>query len=361
MSLKETGELIKAILNNVKISWIGMAIIILLLILFCVIKWILSKYKKGKRTIKENVKEFCRDLINLKVWKRIILCIVVVILCVLVFVFCYLVKKPSPYQEIAILNDENEIIYPIGVDILNEKIIGEYTFFTYNTSQMIGDKIITYPVLYKWQKGKIAEKISKDACPHFEVIKNSVIYLNSTLADLSHGELYVARPDGMNKRVMEEELYDFSVDDEYIYFTYCFDTIGAGLEGHALYRIDLNGNHMTRMAYEISSPILKGSHYNVRIENGWAIYSNYKIQIENEANGLEKVVLLENTDDDWIYYTSNRLIKAKPDGTEQIVLDEADDFWYQIDKIEGEYIFYQKGNDKYKIDINGENKEKLND
>jgi hypothetical protein len=163
---------------------------------------------------------------------------------------------------------------------------------------MIGDKIITYPVLYKWQKGKIAEKISKGACPHFEVIKNSVIYLNSTLADLSHGELYVARPDGMNERVMEEELYDFSVDDEYIYFTYCFDTIGAGLEGHALYRMDLNGNHMTRMAYQISSPILKGSHYNVRIENGWAIYSNYKIQIENEANGLEKVVLLENTDDD---------------------------------------------------------------
>lgn len=183
MSLKQTGELIKSILNNVKISWIGMAIIILLLILFCVIKWILSKYKKGKRTIKENVKEFCRDLTNLKVWKRIILCIVVVILCVLVFVFCYLVKKPSSYQEIAILNDENEIIYPIGVDILNEKIIGEYTFFTYNTSQVIGDKIITYPVLYKWQKGKIAEKISKDACPHFEVIKNSVIYLNSTLAD----------------------------------------------------------------------------------------------------------------------------------------------------------------------------------
>ena len=34
MSLKETGELIKSILNNVKISWIGMAIIILLL-MYC--------------------------------------------------------------------------------------------------------------------------------------------------------------------------------------------------------------------------------------------------------------------------------------------------------------------------------------
>ena len=51
----------------------------------------------------------------------------------------------------------------------------------------------------------IAERISEDACPHFEVVKNSVIYLNSTLVDYSHGQLYVARPDGMNERVMEEE------------------------------------------------------------------------------------------------------------------------------------------------------------
>jgi len=50
------------------------------------------------------------------------------------------------------------------------------------------------------------------------------------------------------------------------------------------------------------------------------------------------------------------LIKAKPDGTEQVVLDGVDDFWYQIDKIEGGWIYYQKGNDKYKIDINGNNK-----
>ena len=83
-----------------------------------------------------------------------------------------------------------------------------------------------------------------------------------------------------------------------------------------------------------TSPSLQGSHYNVTIEDGWAIYPNYKIQIGNQADGLEKVVLLDSTDEDWIYYTSNRLIKTKPDRNEQVVLDNEDNFCYQIDKIE---------------------------
>ena len=45
--------------------------------------------------------------------------------------------------------------------------------------------------------------------------------------------------------------------------------------------------------------------------------------------------------------------------TEQVVLDDEDDFWYQIDKIESGWIYYQKGNGKYKIDINGNNKVKI--
>lgn len=357
--INEIIEFVKSIISNVKISWIGMAIIILLLIIFLIVKWILGKYKKGKSTIKENFKEFWNDLRNLKGWQKVIFGVGGVIFCVFVFGVCYQIKKPNPYQEIAILNNQDEVIYPIGVDILNERKVGDFTFFTYNMTEMIGNDVITYPALFKWKEGKLAERISEGACPHFEVVKNSVIYLNSTLVDSSHGQLYVAGPDGMNERVMEEELYDFSVDDEYIYFTYCFDTVGVGLEGHALHRMDLNGDNIITVAYELSSPSLQGSHYNVSIEDGWAIYSNYKIQIGNRADGLEKVVLLDSTDEDWIYYTSNMLIKAKPDGTEQVVLDGVDDFWYQIDKIEGGWIYYQKGNDKYKIDINGNNKVKI--
>lgn len=358
-SINEIIEFVKSIISSVKISWIGMAILILLLNLFVIVKWIISKYKKGKTTIKENFGEFWDDLTNLKVWQKVILGVGVVIFCIFVFGVSYWIKKPNPYQEIAILNNQNEVIFPIGVDILNETTVEEFTYFTYNTSEMIGDEVITYPALYKWKAGKLAERISEGACPHFEVVRNSVIYLNSTLVDFSHGKLYVARPDGMNERIMEEELHDFLIDDEYIYFTYCFDTVGVGLDGHALHRMDLNGNNIVTVAYELSSPSLHDSHYNVSIEDGWAIYSNYKIQIGNPADGLEKVVLLDSTDEDWIYYTSNRLIKAKPDGTEQVVLDDVDDFWYQIDKIEDGWIYYQKGNDKYKIDIDGKNKAKI--
>lgn len=225
--INEMIEFVKSIKSIVKISWIGMAIIILLLIIFVIVKWILGKYKKEKSIIKENFNEFWNDLINLKGWQKVILVIGGVIFCVLIFGVCYWIKKPNPYQEIAILNNQNEVIYPIGVDILNERKVGEFTFFTYNMTEMIGNDVVTYPALFKWKEGELAERISEDACPHFEVVKNSVIYLNSTLVDYSHGQLYVARPDGMNERVMEEELYDFSVDDESIYFTYCFDTVGV--------------------------------------------------------------------------------------------------------------------------------------
>lgn len=61
------------------------------------------------------------------------------------------------------------------------------------------------------------------------------------MEDLSHGKLFIARPDGINKRVIEEEIYNFSIENNYIYFVYCFDTVGVGLDGHALHRMELNG------------------------------------------------------------------------------------------------------------------------
>ena len=117
--INEMIEFVKSIKSIVKISWIGMAIIILLLIIFVIVKWILGKYKKEKSIIKENFNEFWNDLINLKGWQKVILVIGGVIFCVLIFGVCYWIKKPNPYQEIAILNNQDEVIYPIGVDILH--------------------------------------------------------------------------------------------------------------------------------------------------------------------------------------------------------------------------------------------------
>ena len=121
-------EIVNSIISNVKIGWIGMAIIILLLIIFLIVKCILGKYKKEKRIIKENFKEFWNDLRNLKGWKKVILGVGGVIICVFVFGVCYQIKKPNPYQEIVILNNQNEVIYPIGVDILNERKVGDFIF-----------------------------------------------------------------------------------------------------------------------------------------------------------------------------------------------------------------------------------------
>lgn len=302
---------------------------------------------------------FDNETKNKKAWWKVAVIVGAVFGCACIICVIHWVKKPQPYEEIAILSDNNEVIYPTNTDILNEAVVDKSTFFTYKTSETIGDSIITYPALYKWEKGHPAERISDGACPHFEVADNRVIYLDSTMGDFSHGQLCMIELDGLNKSILEKEVGDFSIDKEYIYFTYCFDTVGAGLSGHALYRMDLNGDNIVAVSYELSGPDLMGGHNGVYIEDGWAMYDNYKIELGNPADGLEKVVLLEDTDAEWIYYTTNRLIKAKPDGSEQVVLDDIDDFWYSINKIENGWIYYQKGNDLYKIDIDGNHKEKI--
>ncbi len=359
MSLNDVTSFVDFIANNKSIHWIIVSLLIIIFSLIGIGMWILGKYKKSKKTIIENLDEFRIDFKNFKMKYKVFLGIIMVLLCIMVFAFVRKVKIEGSYLTIALLDENDEVIYPIGVDILKEEVVDEYTFFTYEMSEIIGDDIITYPVLYKWKKGELAERLSEYACPHFEIVKSSIVYLNSTLTDLSHGQIFVARPDGLNKRIQEKEVYDFTIDGEYIYFSYCFDTIGVGLDGHALYRMDLNGNNKVKVAYELSSPILRGNHFDVVVEDGWAVYDNYMIELGYPANGLEKVVLLDNINDEWIYYTSNRLIKATPDGLEQEILDDDNDFWYEIDNIDDNWIYYRKGNDLYKIDTDGNNKSKI--
>lgn len=345
-------EIIDTIINAK--SWEGFAVIVI-----SIIGLVIFKYKSIKKSAIENSRELWNDYMGLKPWSKVVWGYIVVILFLILGYVFYQRIKPNPYQEIALLNNQNEVVYPIGVDIFNEAQVGDYVFFRYKVKEKIGDDEFEYLALYRWKKGELAERISERACPHFEVARNSIIYLDSTLGDLSHGQLYVARPDGTRERVIEEELYDFSVEHDYIYYVYCYDTVGVGLEGHALHRMDINGDNIITVAYEVSGPDLRGDKYSFRIEDGWAIYSNYKIKTDKQADGLEKVVLLESIKEEWIYYTSNKLIKARPDGTEQVVLDDEDDFWYKIIKIEDGWIYYYKGEDMYKIDINGNNKEMI--
>ena len=128
-----------------------------------------------------------------------------------------------------------------------------------------------------------------------------------------------------------EEIYR---DDKYIYYVYCFDTTGVGIEGHALHRMNLDGSNEIIAAYEVSSDILKCSHFDYKIKKGWVYYKNFKMELGNPASGLEKIVMNDIGDNDWIYYITNQLIKAKKDGSQRVVLDGEDTFDYEIEKVE---------------------------
>lgn len=68
--------------------------------------------------------------------------------------------------------------------------------------------------------------------------------------------------------------------------------------------------------------------------------------------------MTDKTDIDWLYYTTNQLIKAKPDGTSQIILDEEDSFGIKLIN-RWKVDLLSKGKDKYKIDEDGNNKSLL--
>ena len=211
-------------------------------------------------------------------------------------------------KELVIIVD-GEIIYPSDEDIIDEKKAGDWVYFRY---MLEDDEIsISYPALFRYQEGEcIAERVNWGSCHTYEVLGDYVYYLNSTTAVKDHGELYVSDPDGKNERKLEEELFDFQiVDEKYIYYTYRHDTVGVGL----------------------GAP----------------------------ADGYEKIVCKDIGDNDWIYYVTNRLMKARRDGSEQTELDGVDDYDYHIEKVEDDWIYYTKGGEKYRIRTDGTGKEKM--
>lgn len=81
------------------------------------------------------------------------------------------------------------------------------------------------------------------------------------------------------------------------------------------------------------------------------------------ANGLERIELLSETNDTedvCIYYVTNRLIKAKKDGSSLIELDEKDSHSYEIKRSDSNWIYYTKAGISYKIRKDGTGKEKIN-
>ena len=267
--------------------------------------------------------------------------------------------RETQWKRELVISVDGDVIYPISIDIKDEQKVGDWIYFRYRLEETNGDDTIVYPALFRYKEDVcIAERVNERACYSFEVVDDCVYYLDSTTYSQDHGELYVARPDGKNERLLEEELYEFQiVDEKYIYYVYRHDTVGAGIEGHALHRMNLDGSDIMIAAYEVSGVDFGISHFGYKVVDGWVDCGTFKIELGEPADGYEKVVFNDIGDNDWVYYVTNRLMKARKDGSERVELDDADDYWYEIEKIEDDWIHYYKGGEKYKIQTDGTGKE----
>ncbi|MDE6663941.1 MAG: DUF5050 domain-containing protein [Lachnospiraceae bacterium] len=262
-----------------------------------------------------------------------------------------------------VIEIDGDKIYPIAADMMDEQKAGDWIYFRYILEETYGNYTVDYPVLFRYKEGdNIAERVSKSACYSYEIVGEYLYYLDSTMDSQAHGALYVSKLDVTDERLLGEELYDFQiVDEQYIYYTYSYDTIGVGLEGHALHRMNLDGSEKMIAAYEVSGIDMGTSHFNYKVEDGWVDCGTFKMKIGEPADGFEEIVFKDIGDNDWVYYVTNRLIKARKDGSERMELDGVDDYNYEIESIEDDWIYYIKGGEKYKIRTDGSGKEAVTD
>ena len=146
-----------------------------------------------------------------------------------------------------------------------------WVYFRYILTETYNDYTVTYPALFRYQEDVcMVERVNDRACYLFEIVGDRVYYLDSSISYQDHGELYVSKVDGEDKRILEDELFGFQiVDEQYIYYTYRYDTVGVGLEGHALYRMNLDGSERMIAAYEVSGTDMNTSHFDYKVEDGW--------------------------------------------------------------------------------------------
>lgn len=267
---------------------------------------------------------------------------------------------PAPLTDKELVIEiDGDKIYPTAADVMDEQKAGDWVYFRYMVEETYNNYTVVYPVLFRYKEGdNIAECANKSACYSYEIVGDYLYYLDSTMDSQAHGALYVSKLDGTDERLLEEELYDFQiVDEQYIYYTYSYDTIGVGLEGHALHRMNLDGSEKMIAAYEVSGIDMGTSHFNYKVEDGWVDCGTFKMEIGEPADGFEEIVFKDIGDNDWVYYVTNRLIKARKDGSERIELDGVDDYHYEIESIEDDWIYYIKGGEKFKIRTDGSGKE----
>ena len=124
--------------------------------------------------------------------------------------------------------------------------------------------------------------------------------------------------------------------------------------------MNLDGSDIMIAAYEVSEASgMGGGHFHFEVVDGWVDCGEFKMELGAPADGYEKIVCKDIGDNDWIYYVTNRLMKARRDGSEQTELDGVDDYWYVINKVEGDWIYYTKRGMEYRIRTDGTGKERM--
>lgn len=308
------------------------------------------------------IKKFFTWMKN-KVWLLIGIGIIILLLSLIMHIGIKDSMPDTEYEQLTdkelVIEIDGDKIHPISTDRKDEQKVGDWVYFRYMLEETYNNYTVVYPVLFRYHEGEhIAERVSKCACYSFEIVGDDLYYLNSTMDSQDHGELYVSKLDGTDERLLEQELRDFQiVDEQYIYYTYRYDTIGVGLEGHALHRMNLDGSERMIAAYEVTGPDMGTSHFDYKVEDDWVDCGTFKMKVGEPADGLEEIVFKDIGDNDWVYYVTNRLIKARKDGSERVELDGIDDYHYEIERIEGDWIYYIKGGERYRIRTDGSGKE----
>jgi len=224
----------------------------------------------------------------------------------------------------------------------DENVINGWLYFLYPLKELGNPDV--YRLYRRLEDGTELTRISEARCDEYTIIDDCVYFASFSYTGYEHGFLYVIRPDE-EPLLLADEMCGYQIVYPHIYYAHSFDTIGVGIEGHALHRIDLDGGNHMIAAYETSGPGINSGHIG-EIKDGYVYYSNIRIKLGEPADGSEEVQVIApldtDNDDGWLYYSTNKLYKARPDGIEQTVLAGAEDSWIYISKVDDKWIYYHE-------------------
>lgn len=277
----------------------------------------------------------------------------------LMIIFCGCVAETPAEADDSELGQGNAVIDPAL--ITDENTVAGWVYFLYPNRE--------YPdsgcELWRRREDQSdLQRVSSMRCDSYDIVGDSIYFAEYSLPGEIHGVLYVIRPQ-QEPKALAEELCFYQIYEGYIYYAHSFDTTGVGIEGHALHRMDLDGENHIVAAYEANGPGIGGGHIG-EIKDGYVCYDGYRQQLGQPADGTEALELTTPTDtaDGWIYYSTNRLFKARPDGSECSILEGDADSWIFINRITDGWIYYLDRNKPgiwHKIKTDGTGKTEISE